>query len=76
MAGASEPVSTGRLVGGDLDGVAVEIQAGQQIVEMSPMVMFGEPTQDAAPRVWVYRYARVEDGPDGPEAIFEFLEQR
>jgi hypothetical protein len=72
-------VSTGRLVGGDLDGVVVEIEQGRETIEMSPMVMFGTPASEVnrmRRSVWVYRYASVEDGDEGPEAIFEFVEHR
>lgn len=72
-------MGTGRLVGGDLDGVVVEIEQGRETIEMSPMVMFGGPASEVNQMrrsVWVYRYASVEDGDEGPEAMFELVERR
>ena len=76
MPGSPEGVRTGRLVGGDLDGVAVEIEEGRETIEMCPMVMFGEPASKVNQGVWVYQYASVEDGDEGPEAMFAFVERR
>ncbi len=79
MAGVPPGVSLARLVGGALDGTAVEVEPGREIIEMSPMVTFGGPADEldrVRGSVWVYRYVRVDEGPDGPAAVFEFEERR
>ena len=71
---------TGRLVGGELDGIELEIESGREIVELGApfLAMFGGPPE-ALGRLrrtrWQYRYARVEPGEGGPVAVFEFARE-
>jgi hypothetical protein len=80
VAGSPDGVTTGRLVGGQLDGIELEVEAGRETVEMGApfLALFGGPP-DALERVrrtrWRYRYARVEPGEEGPVALFEFVDE-
>jgi hypothetical protein len=74
-----EGVRTGRLVGGELDRIMVEIEPGQELVEMRPLITFGGPAdraQQLQESVWLYRFAHVEDGPKGLESVFNFVERQ
>jgi hypothetical protein len=78
VAGSPEGVTTGPVVGGQLDGIGVEIEPGREIVEMGApfLALFGGPP-GALERLrrtrWQYRYAHVDPGEEGPVAIFEFV---
>jgi hypothetical protein len=69
---------TGRLVGGQLDGIELEIEPGREMVEMGApfLALFGGPP-DVLERLrrtrWQYRYARVDPCEEGPVAVFEFV---
>jgi hypothetical protein len=72
-------VSTARLVGGDMDGVVVEIEVGAETLEFGPpLVVFGSapaaPARDELPPLtYRYRFAGVEDSPEGPRALFAYV---
>lgn len=80
MAGSPEGVSTGRLVGGQLDGIELEIETGRETVELGApfLALFGGPPEQLE-RIrrtrWEYRYARVEPGDEEPVAVFEFVRE-
>lgn len=61
-----------------MDGIRVEIEPGRETIEWGPpLVVFGGPpdrVQEFEEKQWTYRYVRVEDGPDGPEAVFELIQ--
>lgn len=67
-------------MGGDLDGIVMEIEPGQETIEPFAMgVVLGgavERREQFEHSVWVYNYAHVEDGPEGPVGIFKFGERR
>jgi hypothetical protein len=78
VAASPEGVSEGRLVDGQLDGIELEIEPGRETVEMGApfLVSFGGPPEQLE-RIrrtrWEYGYARVEQGDEGPVAVFEFV---
>lgn len=78
MAGAPEGVTTGRLVGGQLDGIELEIEPGRETIDMGapfPALFYSPP--EAVERIrrtrWQYRYVRVEQGEERPVALFELV---
>jgi len=84
VAGVPDHVLTARLAGGELNGLLVEVEAGQETLKMGPMLAaFGGPPDELErfrQRVWEYRFAGVEDV-DHPEetheavrrAVFDFV---
>jgi hypothetical protein len=78
MPGSPENVFTARLVGGEMDGIRLDIEPGRETIEWgSPLVVFGGPPEQIEhlkTKTWTYHYVRVEDGPQGPEAIFQLSE--
>ena len=79
MAKPPEDLLTGRLSGGDLDGLVIEIEPGQEVIRMGPpMIAFGSPAdrvEEMTSSVWEYRFATVDDTGDEPQAVFEFTER-
>src|SRR5436305_4438491 len=78
MAGSPEGVMTGRLVGGQLDGIELEIEPGRETVEMgAPFLALFDGPPDELERLrrtrWQYRYERVEPVEQAPVAVFEFV---
>jgi len=79
VAGSPEGVTAGRLLGGQLDGIVVEIEPGREVVVIGApfLALFGGPREELErlrQTRWEYRYARVEAaGADGREAVFEFV---
>jgi hypothetical protein len=70
-----EHLLTARLKGGDLDGLVVEIQPGQDIIRMQPMITLGRPAdrvEEMNRSAWEYRFASVDDTGAEPQAVFEF----
>jgi hypothetical protein len=78
MPGSPGNVLIARLVGGEMDGTRVEIEPGRETIEWGPpLVVFGGPAEQVEQlktKTWTYRYVRVEDGPEGPEAVFQLSE--
>ena len=62
-----EDVFTGRLIGGELDGCVVEVDAGVETVQFGPpLVVFGSgpaATEHLSRQTYRYRYIGVEDSP-------------
>jgi hypothetical protein len=78
VAGAPEGVTTGRLVGGQLDGIELEIEPGRETIDMgAPFLALSGSPPEAVERMrrtrWQYRYAHVERGDEGPVALFELV---
>jgi hypothetical protein len=77
VAGSPEDVLNARLVGGELDGMVVEIDAGVETLHLGPpMIAFGSPPE-AVERLrggeWEYRFVGLEDSEEGRQAVFELV---
>jgi hypothetical protein len=72
-----EGVFTARLIGGELDGCVVEVDAGVETVQFGPpLVVFGSlpaAAEHLRQRQYQYRYIGVEDSPEGCRALFEYV---
>jgi hypothetical protein len=71
-----DDLCTGVLVGGDLDGLEVEIDPGQFVITLGPpLITFGaddEAAQDYRAARWEYRYVAVDRAGAEPRALFRF----
>jgi hypothetical protein len=69
-------VLTGVLVGGDLNGLEVEIDPGQSVITLGPpLITFGaddEATRDYLTAQWEYRYVGINHDGAEPRAQFRF----
>jgi hypothetical protein len=77
VARSPEDVFTGRLIGGELDGCVVEVDAGVETVEFGPfLVVFGSrpaAAEQLSRQQYQYRYIGVENTPEGRRALFEYV---
>ncbi len=83
MAGVPDHVLTARLAGGELNGLLVEVEVGQETLKIPMLAAFGGPSDELERfrrRVWEYRFAGVEDVSHPEEtheavrrAVFDFV---